>query len=168
MAPSLESIELSTEGQVIRPSANVTLIVGPNNAGKSAVLQGAHADIVREPGTPANMVKSAVASVSVSMPELDEVIALLERRGTLFAAGTHPHGVYYEPTYVLNSGLGFGATAIAAVQPRSREFGNFGNVIALAMGPEGRGQVLQSQNVPDLTHRAGGPPRSSDSGRIEV
>lgn len=146
--PRLTEAILTTPAQKIIPSANVTLIVGPNNAGKSAVLDGIFQEITRDwRGSQANT--SPVTEVRVETPTAEDFIAYVDQHATLREAGTHPpHNVTYrQPTYVFPSGPTIPIEYLHEAVQRTCHFGLLGQQVALLMSPEGRGSVLQSQQL---------------------
>ncbi len=150
MNPKVNTINLTTVGQAILASEHVTLIVGPNNVGKSAILVGIHREIATEPGTQQLPVVGPVSSVVVQMPAADEFTVLINERAKLFAPGIFPQGTYYQPTFVFPNGTAIPQSVVVGLQSRSDRFGALAGSMMLLMGPEGRGGVLASQGLPDL------------------
>lgn len=154
----MTTINLTTAGQAIVPSQNVTLIVGPNNVGKSAVLAGAHQEIAMNMYQPPIMGDQPVGGVVVTMPTLEDFAQLVDTRAKLYPAGNYPHGNFGEPTYVFANGTTVTQGMLTGLASRSDRFGELAGAMILFMGPEGRGGVLNSQGLPDLmTNQARSP-----------
>jgi predicted ATPase len=158
MRARVSVVNLNTAGQVIVPSENVTLIVGPNNVGKSAVLSGIQQDITFEINQPLNTAGQPVSSTAVTIPQNEEYAAALTKRARLYEAGTYPQGTFYEPTYIFQSGPSLSQSYLKTALQRSNRFGQLASVILSYMGPEGRGGVLNPQQVPDLMMSTGRSP----------
>lgn len=158
MRAKVSVINLSTPGESIQPSDNVTLIVGPNNVGKSAILGNLHFEIASEPHQPPNPGPQLVDSASVDFPPIAEYIDKLLRTARRFEPGTYPHGTFYEETYFFPSGTALTRRSIEDSLQRSSRFGQVANVLATYLGPEGRGGVLQPQQIPDLMQEPGRSP----------
>jgi hypothetical protein len=159
MRPKLATINLTTQGEVINPSDNVTLIVGPNNVGKSAIIAGISAEISKHPSHSPQVVTPPVASVEVTMPPLDQYLALVGQRATLYPAGNHPNlGTLHGPTFVFPNGGNIQEAAIQGLAQRKDWFGELASHLHLVMGPEGRGGVLGSSGLPDLMSDQGRSP----------
>lgn len=158
MRPVVTAVNLTTPGQSVAPSRHVTLIVGPNNVGKSAILAGIHQEIATDPNQPHYQNPRPVESVHVDMPQLDELVGLMAQRARLFPAGAHSHATYGEPTYVLPNGGAVPQSYVFSAQGRSSRFGSLAASMTLFMGPEGRGSSLGSQGLPDLMNDYGRTP----------
>lgn len=142
---------LGTTGQTITPSEHVTIVVGPNNAGKSALLSGIQAELARTPTSQQDYPTAPVDSIRVRMPPFDEFLSRLGARGTLYPAGRQRNGsVLTQPTYFFLNGQQIPETVVHGLYRSAPHFGQLAGVIALHMGPEGRGGPLYSTNVPDM------------------
>ncbi|PYY48984.1 hypothetical protein DEJ03_00120 [Curtobacterium sp. MCLR17_043] len=158
MRAKISVVNLSTPGEFIEPSDNVTLIVGPNNVGKSALLGNLHSHVTSEPHQPPNPGPQLVESANVSFPPVTEYIDSLLRTAQRFEPGTYPRGAFYEETFIFPSGTALTRASIEASLQRSNHFGQVANVFANYLGPEGRGSVLQPQQTPDLMGEPGRSP----------
>lgn len=146
MSVRLDHITL-TSGVAITPSDGVTLIVGPNNVGKSAILRGVEQDLAHEPNHP--VTPGPVAQVSVSL-DAESFLSEREGRYRLVAPGNYQYGSFHQPTYLFEGAQNIPVSEMAGRLSRTNRFGSLANVFLRVMGPEGRGGSLGGQNVPDL------------------
>ena len=157
MRPRVTSVAL-TSGKKITPSDNVTLIVGPNNVGKSAVLAGVHHEITQVPWAPVQPPSGPVESVRVTLPDLTGMTDLIANRAKLTPPGSYSYGNFQEHTYVFDNGATLPQSRFVDSVSRSDHFGELAAGMVTFLGPEGRGNILGSQGVPDLTaHQSRSP-----------
>ncbi|WP_169742068.1 ATP-dependent nuclease [Phycicoccus jejuensis] len=157
MRPKISAINLTTGGQVIAPSDHVTLIVGPNNVGKSAVLT----TLLTELSTDSHVqryVEPPVASVVCAMPPPEEMRSLIAARAKRFEPGVHPFGTINETVYFFPNGQQLTESYLSNALGRTDRLGQLAGGIVLFLGPEGRGAPLASQQVPDLVRETARTP----------
>lgn len=150
MKPRLTAINLTTEHQTIKPSANVTLVVGPNNVGKSAVLANIQQELHADFDHPPTIGDRPVESVTIEMPTGDSLAELVSQRAKLWPAGKHSHSTYYEPTYHFWSGATLPEARLRSITTPTSRLGPLASAVMTYLGPDGRGSVLNSQGLPDL------------------
>lgn len=150
MRARLTEVKLTTLGEIIRPSNNVTLIVGPNNVGKSAILNGLHQELIGDPNQPFGSATRLVDSAYLTLPQGTDYFNRLTSRARHYAPGTYPQGTYYQDTFVFPNGAAVGKPDIESALTRTTRFGQVANAFVSFLGPEGRGNVLSPQAVPDL------------------
>jgi len=150
MRTRLTEVKLTTPDEVIHPSHNVTLIVGPNNVGKSAFLDGLHQELIGEPSQPFGGSIRLVESAHLNIPHEADYFGRLTSRARHYMPGTYPQGTYYQETFVFPNGAAIGRSDIEAALTRTTRFGQVANAFISFLGPEGRGGVLSPQSVPDL------------------
>lgn len=151
MKPIMTEIRLTTTGASFVPGRHVTLLIGPNNAGKSAVLEGCFRELIAEDNNLQTMQPGPISSIEVEMPSTEELSEFIASRSTLREPGSYPHAIYYEPTYEVDSGGVISQSQVVRATSLKSHFGaGVASLFAMSLGPEGRGGVLQSQSVPDL------------------
>ncbi len=158
MRAKVSEINLSTPGESIVPSDNVTLIVGPNNVGKSAMLGNLHFQVASEPHQPPNPGPQLVDSAIITFPPTAQYVERLLESAQRFEPGNYPRGTFYEDTYIFPSGTALTRPSIEASLQRSSRFGQVASILVTYLGPEGRGGILQPQQVPDLMAEPGRSP----------
>jgi len=99
----INTIRLSTRGQVVELSHNLTVIVGPNNVGKSALLGQISRKLGEQPGMPEEP-GALIAELDLTKPTLDEIESRLTAISPARPPGQYPQGVFNEPTYLTRQG----------------------------------------------------------------
>ncbi|WP_196073380.1 AAA family ATPase [Nakamurella alba] len=150
MQPRIREIHLTTPGQKVATSRNVTLIVGPNNAGKSALLYGILHEMQRIEGQqgPDHPI---VDSLEVEMPSKEDLREFFAERSEIYPPGTYRNTFYQETTYVVQNGTPLQESVIDQASNMTNRFGpNISSSLIAIIGPEGRGAGLSSRQAPDL------------------
>jgi hypothetical protein len=147
-------VNLRTLGEAIVPSDHVTLIVGPNNVGKSAILAGIQQETSFEPHQQAATNEQPVATVTLAIPQGDDYVRSVIDRAKTFPPGVWPHGQFAEESFVFRTGVSITRSSLTSALTRANRLGQVSNTIMTMMGPEGRGGVLGAQSLPDLMNNA--------------
>ncbi|WP_170176984.1 ATP-dependent nuclease [Myceligenerans xiligouense] len=148
----MTEVTLTTSDQSFKPSAHVTLIVGPNNVGKSAVLEGIRREISSHPSSRPNNLPGPIARVSVEMPAYNEFADRIKERTRFYEAGTrHDRKSFHANTFLLPDGDEVSDTQMQDACKQNDHFGQIASVLVTHLKAEGRGGVLASRDVPDLT-----------------
>lgn len=153
MPARIKNIQLRS-GDRIDVSDHLTVIVGPNNVGKSVLLGSAWQLMQLQPGqqyAPLPVVKD----LAIALPSKEEVYGRLSLNAELRPPGQYDDGLYYEEHFF---GRAVGATprsqieAILATGPEAQHLGFLSQHLAVLLQPEMRlGQLGQVQ-VPNLYH----------------
>ncbi|WP_460756811.1 ATP-dependent nuclease [Myceligenerans cantabricum] len=151
MRPTVTKVTLNSAEQSFAPGADVTLIVGPNNVGKSVILEGIKAEISTLPSKQPGAAFGPVASVSVEMPSPGDFLKTVRERSRYYEAGTRQNGHVYHANTYLYSGAEFSETQLQNASRQDSRFGTVSLLFLKHLSAEGRGSVLSSSDAPDLT-----------------
>lgn len=144
-----------TSGERIQPSDHLTVIVGPNNAGKSVILNSTWALMTHVPNTP-EAPQVAVDSITVELPVAQDLERRLLSIGEIRPPGQYPQGTQIEDHYFIRSQgytgvLNYGQIRQLTGQgTRAKYAGFYAQLFAGIMQPEGRLGLLGQVPVPNL------------------
>ncbi len=151
MPARLERIRL-TSGAMIDVSAHLTVVVGPNNVGKSVLLWTAWAHLSQPPGNPP-LASPVVDGVDLVFPTQEEIEARLRTNSEIRPAGQYPQGYAVEDHFFNPQ---FGIMPFSQVQAlsvngaREHRLGWLAGQVAVFFPPEARLGQLGNTSVPNL------------------
>jgi hypothetical protein len=152
MRVRLQEIALGS-GQVIDASADLTVIVGPNNVGKSVLLSSTWAHMAAAPDRPP-VVVPVVSGVQLSVPPVDDIVSRVQAVAKRREAGQYPQGHFYEPHFLLRSGQVLTQSTLHSTisAPSVPMLGDLANVFTVLLPPEARLGQSGNTATPNLLH----------------
>jgi len=151
MPVRLRSVTL-TSGEVLNLGDNITLLVGPNNVGKSLLLNSTWSHLSLHTDHPTRK-SPIVESVQLALPSPEEFTDALLKRSNYRPAGSYPQGQYGEGHYVLPYGnvvYESAANNIYVEVAASSSFQNLCVAFGISLTPETRLNHLGGAQIPDL------------------
>lgn len=154
MPANLRTVTL-TSGETLAVSKNLTVIVGPNNVGKSVLLSSLHQKLHFVLDNPPLNVP-VVESLEVALPPRDELMRRLDALGTWRPPGQYPQGHFYEDHYSLTAAGGQVITTSQIERLYSGEssaastLGVAAGLLAVILPPESRLGQLGQVGTPNL------------------
>jgi hypothetical protein len=141
-----------TSGDSVDVSDHLTVIVGPNNVGKSVLLGSTWQVLQQQPHMGFGPVP-VVSGVELELPSRQEVNRRLSVNAELLPPGQYPHGYQHEEHfYSPQAGVipGSQIEAILAVGKQQGRLGFLAGQLVMHMPPEGRLGQLGNVAVPNL------------------
>lgn len=142
-----------TSGETIAVSEHLTVVVGPNNVGKSSLLNAIWAALSSAPNQPITHLMPPLASIEAEVPDVEGVIRLLNGLTKPEEPGQSVRGYFQERTWLLpNLGNVTESQVHSGLMPRqpAPQLGQMIWLFAINLTPEARlGQLGQVQ-IPNL------------------
>ena len=141
-----------TSGEILSPSENFTILVGPNNAGKSATLLNIWGQISRNTNSP--MVGNPIISdYELQYPTIAEVEAKLTAVSPVRPPGQYPQGIMYEPNYVTRQNSAILESRVNQIiqNQGTKCLAELTPMFVAMLTPEARLGQLSATPVPDLS-----------------
>ncbi len=153
MPTRLRSVTL-TSGAVLDVSDHLTVIVGPNNVGKTVALNSVATIMNQAPTDQHRAIQIAVDSITLDLPPREDFESFLSRAGAVLRPpGQYPGGYFPEEQYVAGGIPPISRSQLDqlyAAGNRTSHLGQFGSLVAVSMQPEVRLGQLGQASVPDL------------------
>lgn len=140
-------------GDDIEVNENLTVIVGPNNVGKSALLNALWQIISSSPNQPHYAPSPLVARVEAIAPSPDGIVEYLDSRFQRAAPGQYNYGLLSEEHFRVTGGQAIPvsrARELVQLRPLGPQLGELAPLLAINMPPEGRLGQLGYAGTPDL------------------
>lgn len=146
----IERVNLSSENQIVALSNNLSVIVGPNNVGKSALLSHISRKLGEQPGN-APEHNPIVTSLDVIKPTMEEVEKRLTAIHAVRPPGQYPQGSFNEPSYLTRQGGTLFQSQLSNIlNQQAGSVGSLAQVFISHLAPEGRLGQLGNTTPPDL------------------
>ncbi len=160
MPTRLRSITL-TSGETVEVSDHLTVIVGPNNVGKTLLLNTVR-ELLFHDERQALPKQKAVQSLDLELPERGDFESALATRAELRAPGQYPNGYHHEEHFFdhpTNAVVGRPQIELLYQHGlRAKHLGPFAGMFTELMQPEARLGQLGRAQVPDLYNEQAAAP----------
>ncbi|MGB9046620.1 MAG: AAA family ATPase [Pseudonocardiaceae bacterium] len=138
-------------GEVVEIADGLTVIVGPNNVGKTLLLNELYQELLRHPGQDQGMHMRVIDHINLDkLGSVEEFIEWLANNYYRREPGAYPDGRYTEPNYRSMIGVTVTDSQVQGVWNLPDRMGALGNLLVRHLGADGRTQMANDGSAFNL------------------